>query len=363
VTFTGSVSLRDQVLGWQGAAALGRGRVALGTVTGEHAFGTQAGFLQFDGTALQFQRGGFQPTMISDLLRGWFTSATGRFVPSARLAWVPGAKLASSGTLRLEDLSFSTARVGRIEGVTGQITLTDLLDPQTPPAQRVVVRQVNPGLPLVGGELSFQLLSGGRVALSDVRFPFLGGQLVLAPSVFTPGGEREQLTLTAAGLRGEDLAALIKLPGLGLTGTFSGSFPIVLTRTGVLIDNAWLEADAVGGNLRFRGPTAEALANNDPGSQIAFQALDNLTYQVLRLGINGDIADKITLSLTLEGHNPAVYGGQPVRMNVAVTSPLTALINSAQLTLSGEAAYREALRRLREGGATGARAGSAGGQP
>jgi len=363
VTLTGSVSLLDEVFGWEAAASLGRGRVALGTLTGEHAFGTKAGFAQFDGNSVQFQRGGFQPTMISNLLRGWFTSATGRFAPTVRLAWAPGAKLASSGTLRLEDLSFSTARVGRVDGVTGEITLTDLLDPATPPNQRVVVRQVNPGIPLVGGQLSFQLLPGRRVALSDVRFPFLGGELVLAPSVFTPGGEREHLTLTASGLRGADLAALIKLPGLGLTGTFSGSFPIVLTRTGVLIENAWLEADAVGGNLQFRGPAAEALANNDPGSQIAFRALDNLTYKVLRLGINGDIADNITLSLTLEGHNPAVYGGQPVRMNVAVTSPLTALINSAQLTLSGEAAYREALRRLNDGAPNGVAPGGVGGQP
>jgi hypothetical protein len=244
-----------------------------------------------------------------------------------------------------EGLGFSTEKAGRIDGVNGTITLTDLFDLKSPPDQTLLIDRIDPGLPFFGGVLKFQLLGGGKISIERASFPFAGGELQVAPTVWQPGGEHERLVIEAIRLQGPEIASLVNAGKLRLTGVLSGTIPAVLTRTGVKIENAWLEADQSGGVLKFEHEGTEAAGQADPGAKLAFDALRDLRYSIMRLGLDGDLAGEMSLTFVIEGQNPAIYGGQPIRMNMTIAAPLMALVNQASLATSGAVAV-DRVRRL-----------------
>jgi hypothetical protein len=58
-----------------------------------------------------------------------------------------------------------------------------------------------------------------------------------------------------------------------------------------------------------------------------FDALKDFRYKVLKVGLDGDIAGDITLSLNLLGNNPNVLEGKMFELNISVQSPLMNLLN------------------------------------
>lgn len=348
--FGGTISLEGDTLSVAGTPSLVRGGYRLGQVSIEHSLKANTGSLTMTGEPLTFARGALQPTSISGLLRGLFTNAVGRLTPNVSFGWSK-AGLKSSGRVVLEGLGFSTERAGRIDGVNGVIELTELLDPKTPPGQTLLIDKIDPGLPFFGGVLKFQLLGQGQINIERASFPFAGGELLVTPTVWQPGGEEARLTIEAKRLLGPEIAALVNAGKLRLTGVLSGTIPAVLTRTGVRIENAWLEAETPGGVLKFEHEGTEAAGNADPGAKLAFDALRDLRFSLMRLGLNGDLAGEMTLTFLIEGKNPAIYGGQPIRMNMTLTSQLMGLINQASLATSGSAAVERVRGLLRENGA------------
>jgi hypothetical protein len=266
--------------------------------------------LKLDGTAsvisrpLVFRRGGLQPDMISGRLTGLFTDAAGSVASDARFS-ITGGKIAGTADVQVENFGFQTTRLGRVTGVNGTAHFADLMGLTTAPDQVFTVAGVNPGIPLTEGRIVYVLRSGGILHLDSVTFPFGGGTLAIAPFDWAlKGGLQDQsVAVTAKAINLAQLVEILKLPDTKATGTLSGTFPIVFTDNRVQIKDAVLTADAPGGRISYTGGAVEAAADRDANASLAFDALRDLKFEVLELGIDGDLAGDMRADLLLVGEN------------------------------------------------------------
>jgi len=266
--------------------------------------------LKLDGTAkvtsrpLVFRNGGLQPNMISDRLTGLFTDANGNVAGDARFT-INDGKIAGTADVRIQNFGFQTTRLGRVSGINGTVNFADLMGLVTAPNQVFTLASVNPGIPLTDGRIVYDLRENGILHLDSVTFPFGGGKLAIAPFDWAlEGGLKDQsVAVTADAISITQLVEILKLPDTVATGTLSGTFPIVFTDNRVQIKDARLKADEPGGRLSYTGGAVDAAAGQDANASLAFDALRDLKFEVLEIGIDGDLAGDLRAELLLVGEN------------------------------------------------------------
>ena len=308
--------------------------------------------IKLDGTAsvvtrpLAFRAGDLQPDMISGRLTGLFTDAVGSVSSDARFT-ITGGTIAGKADVSVQDFGFQTTRLGRVSGINGTVNFADLMALKTAPGQVLNVASVNPGIPLSDGHLVFDLREGGILHLDTVTFPFGGGKLAIAPFDWAlDGGLQDQsVAVTADAIDLGRLVEILKLPDTTATGTVSGSFPIVFTDNRVQIKDARLRADDPGGRLSYTGGAVDAAAGQDANASLAFDALRDLKFEVLEVGINGDLAGDLRADLLLIGENinPLPMGnrltlpaGQAFEFAIGFDLPLGTLIENRLGLISQE---------------------------
>ncbi len=266
--------------------------------------------IKLDGTAsvisraINFRPGALQPDMISGRLTGLFTEASGSLATDARFV-IEGGDIAGTAVVQVRDFGFQTTRLGRVTGVNGRVYFEDLMGLSTSPAQEFRLASVNPGIPLTNGRIVFDLREGETLHLDTVTFPFGGGKLAIAPFDWAlAGGLNEQtVSVTADKIDLSQLVEVLRVPDTTATGTVSGSFPIEFKANRVLIKDARLKADDPGGRLSYTGGAVDAAAGQDANASLAFDALRDLKFNVLEIGISGDLAGDMRADLLLAGEN------------------------------------------------------------
>ena len=266
--------------------------------------------IKLDGTAtvvtrpISFRQGGLQPDMISGRLTGLFSEATGSVATTARFR-IAGGDIDGTAEVTVREFGFQTTRLGRVSGVNGTVHFDDVMNLTTAPAQEFQLTSVNPGIPLTNGRIVFDLREGRTLHLDTVTFPFGGGTLAIAPFDWTLAGglPQESVAVTADKIELSQLVEVLKLPDTRATGTVSGTFPIVFEDNRVLIRKARLKADEPGGRLSYTGGAVDAAAGQDANASLAFDALRDLKFNVLEIGIDGDLAGDMHASLLLAGEN------------------------------------------------------------
>ena len=297
-----------------------------------------SGMAALESRDLQFEPGALQPWRLSDRLRGVFTDARGGLAAAARFDIV-GGKIEGTGEVSVSEFGFQTTRLGRVQGVNGTVAFRELLALTTEPGQTILVERLNPGVPLENGQITFQLVEGTQFKVESAAFPFAGGTLALPPFVWSLGGEQQNIEVTAEAIELAKLVEVLKLPDTRATGTVSGSFPIDIDGTDILVRDARLRADADGGYISYLGTAADSAGAADENAKMAFEALKDFDFTVLELGLDGNVRDRMTISLILEGKSRKgiAYGdgnqvltGQPFLFNITVNSALGELLRNTQ---------------------------------
>ncbi|WP_340693109.1 YdbH domain-containing protein [Hyphomonas sp.] len=285
---------------------------------------------------LAFRSGGLQPVMLSEKLRGVFTLAAGDASAKADVDIVSG-KLSATGDVTIEKFGFQTTRLGRIEDVNGKIRFSDLLELTTDRGQVVTVGSLSIGVPLTDGLIQFHLDKGKVLGVEKAGFPFAGGRIAISPLQWTLGGNDQRVEVTADAIELSQLVAVLKLPDVQATGTVSGTFPVDFVGSEVQVRDALLAADAKGGRIAYTGDAVNSAADSDPNAKLAFDALKDLQFSVLEIGLSGDLMNRTVASVHLIGRNtqPLAFGkkltmpkGQAFEFNLSLDSDLAELVKS-----------------------------------
>jgi hypothetical protein len=285
---------------------------------------------------LTFAPRGLKPEMLSDRLRGVFSDASGVMSVKADFD-IKGGALIATGDVDVTDFGFQTQRLGRVTDIDGSVRFTDLIKLTTAPAQKVTIGSLNPGLELTNGDIRFGLTGGKVVNISQVKFPFANGTLEILPFDWVIASRDQDIEATVNKLDLKTLVEFFHIPDTRATGTMSGRFPVAIRDQKVEIVDAVLTADASGGLIAYSGKALDPSAAQDPNSKLAFQALRDLEFRVLELGLSGDLAGTTDISLHFAGanrqslelnKNATVAPGQPFDFNLSFEGSFDGLLNT-----------------------------------
>ena len=251
-----------------------------------------------------FEAGGIQPADLSPLYGALIDEAAGGFE-------LRGELLRQDGSWRqawrlLLDLS---ARAGglAVEGLAGEIALSAIAPPATPPGQQLRARRlVLGGLALADVEARMALPGDGSLELEEAGAGFAGGRLTLAAAALDPGRARNALTLEAEGIELARLLERLPVAGLEGRGRIGGRLPLAFSPAGVAIEGGRLAAES-GGRLRY-APAGPAGTRPAPLADFRFTAL--------ALAIRRPPGGPAAVALELAGANPAFNGGAPMRLDL-----------------------------------------------
>ncbi len=324
--FDGGGALSDGVASFDGRFTAIDSGVQVADVTGRHSLDDARGEMTFAETPLIFRPRGFQPKNLSPVLRG-AANVNGRVDLSGKAAW-SNEGLETSALLNLRGLGFAVASAGVFEGVTGAVEISDVLNMRSEPGQTLLIEKVTLGLPIEDGALRFQMDGFDKVLLEDARWPFAGGMIRLQPATFNFGPVENRIVANAVDWDLAKIVELFKVPDTRIQGIVNGSFPVVFSTGSARIDNAVLEASDDGGVIQYQGETTDAAAESNENAKMLFDALKDFRYRVLKVGLDGDVAGTMMLTLNVEGMNPEVLAGAPFKLNIGIESELAELLNT-----------------------------------
>lgn len=326
-SFRGEGFLKNNALTFTGSFNMAKSGMQVAQVKGRHDLGTAAGGLIFEPIPLIFRPRQFQPEDLSPLLTGP-ANVTGRLDVGGAATWNDAEGFKASGVLDLRKLGFVLASAGIFEGVSGRIEVADLFNLKSAPGQRVSIDKVTLGLPIEKGIIDFQLVGFDAIQLERAEWPFVGGFIRVDPDLFAFSSSAENRIVARA--VNWDLAVLadqFKLPDLKLAGVVGGEFPVVFTTGSAEIDNAMLKSVKPGA-IQYSGSPGDAAAQADENSKMLFDALKDFRYEVLEVGLDGNLTGQMLLKLSVLGRNPDVMGGQPFQLNIGIDSALVPLLTS-----------------------------------
>ena len=188
---------------------------------------------------------------------------------------------------------------------------------------------------------------GERASLSSTSVSLTLPQLKLASLVLNP----EQHAFSSSNwtipveLRALDLPALLELypqQGLTATGAVDADFTIRYSKEGISVREGRLSSVGAGGTIQYDSSALSAASQ--PGLAIAFEALRNFIYNKLSGTMALEPSGKLTLALSISGHNPDWQNGRAVDLNISLEENVFKLIETIRLTTRIEEQLDEVLK-------------------
>jgi hypothetical protein len=327
----------------------------------EYAFATQAGSAHVQLSPVQFDPSRLTWRKMVPLESFPVDVTGGQLSATASSTWGPEAGShdqspvlqTGSATVMLEQLSGQYQSI-MVHGLTTTLNFhTAAADTITmPEPARVTIATIQTGVEVT--DLSVDLQLGWTlpatlewVALHNVSAAVFGGRATSAGGRLDVAHPGQTFTVTAEQLDLQQLLHLEQQKGIEGTGVLDGVIPVILTPTGVQVQDGILEARPPGGVLRYHPApeTAQEVAPADSQLSLVLQALSDFHYNTLKLGIQYEENGTLKLTAKLEGQNPDWQQGRPVHFNLTVQENIPALLQSLRVVQGIEQSLQEHLQR------------------
>jgi len=310
-------------VGFDLRASTAEGRLAL-RAQGSHDLATASGNASLELDSVRFEPGGLQPAQLLPALAEWIHSASGTLDAKGSAAW-QNERITGDVHVALQDWNFESP-VARIEGLNAIVDIDSLWPVSMPAGQRLWMARVDFGLQLDNGLVLYRLNPDGTLDIERAEWEFAGGRIHTAGR-FDPTAEEQELVLEVENVDLAQLLALVPLEGLSGEGRIGGRLPLVRRGDVLEIRDASLRGDAAGGWLRYAAAGGIAgLASSQRGFLVTLSAFENLRWESLELGMNGDTQGVVEIRLHVRGRNPEYQDGRSVEFNLNVESRLVDLL-------------------------------------
>jgi len=323
----GTATVRDTRIDFDLIARNGGGEL-VAAVKGHHDLANGIGEAQIDTEPLEFSPDGLQPASLVPALNDWIALATGRVEARGTIGWDPEGGLHSGLDLGFSDFSVS-AKEGSIDNLNAAVRVDGPWPLSTPAKQLLSMAQIDFGLQLQNGLISFQLRPDGILDVASAEWTLAGGK-VHTRGRFDPKATKQALVLDLTGLDLAELLRLVDLAGLSGEGRLTGRVPIERRGSSVEIKQGVISATPDGGWIRYQPAMglAEA-ASQGQGFDVVLSALRNFRFHSLSATLNGDTDGPVNLALHLAGANPDYLSGHPIEFNLNVEAHLVDLLRNA----------------------------------
>lgn len=199
----------------------------------------------------------------------------------------------------------------------------------------ITLKRLNMGLPVALSPMAYQLSSqSGRLHLNSSAFTanLLGGRIYFPALSFDPLAPD---LLFLVSLRDFDLGAILQLyaeKGLYGEGKIDGQLPIQFNASGLLIEGGNVGTTSPG-IIRYQPDDGlQSMVEGNIGLRLAFEALNNLQYQLLELDVHYQPNGDLTLKSRLQGNNPTWQQGRPIDLTLTIEDNIPDLLRALQIT-------------------------------
>ena len=283
---------------------------------------------------------GLQPKDFFPAIGRALPGLTGSAALSGAVTW-RGATVSPAFVLRLADVAYEPDGA-RLSNIHGDIEFIGLWPVTTAPSQVLNGTVEAGGLAPSNATLTFHLLPKPALGVESMRIDFAGGQITASPFIIDPTRPNFE---TVIGLRQIDLAAVLKLVGVdGLSGSghVNGTIPLAISARKVVIREGKLAASGPG-VLQLRSDVLpKQITDVGESMTLMLQVLADFRYDTLAMDFAESHAGDGTITLRLQGRNPAVLDGRAFNLNITFESNFDRLIG---LALRSMAIAQELLRQ------------------
>ncbi len=238
-----------------------------------------------------------QPESLSNIVLGVVANVQGAINGDGEIVW-DGDDVKSTGKFSSQGLDLAAA-FGPVNGLSGEISLTDLFNFESEDRQILTLASVNPGVEVLDGRISYQLLPGQKIQIYGGSWPFAGGRLVLEPTIWDLAEDVERkMTFEVTGMDAAIFLNQFEFASLQTSGSFDGRLPMVFDSQGGRIVGGSL-VSRNGGNFSYVDDLADydlsAIAN------YAFNTLKSIDYETMIVAMDGNIEGEIVTGVKLTG--------------------------------------------------------------
>ena len=336
--------------------------VLVANVNLHHNLGQGMGEARLDTPGISFNDR-FQPTDLTNLVLGIVANVKGLVSGSGTIRW--GSQgVTSDGVYQLTNVDLAAA-FGPVKGLTSEVHFTDLLGMNTMPGQIATMREVNPGVLVEDGTLTYQLLAANKVRIEGGRWPFAGGELILDPTTLDFGVEdARRMTFRVEGVDAFQFLEARDFENIIATGMFDGELPIVIDNDGARIEDGLLVSRPGGGTFSYTGEISDV--NLGLFGSLAFNALELIRYSEMAIGFDGAIDGEMVTTVSFTGVTPNIaregqnflvagftrrFAELPIEFNITINAPFNRLLYSFRLlddpTFLVNQAIRARMNRIR----------------
>lgn len=171
-----------------------------------------------------------------------------------------------------------------------------------------------------------------RLLLTDAGMPWKSGR-ISTEKVTIPLGIKQPIKFTL-NIEHVSLDALMhQLTGgrSSATGTISGALPVTFMPDGTLvIETGMLKAD----NAGTISMPPDVIPGDNQQVALMRDVLKNFQYNLLSATVDNDRNNRLVLLMKLEGKNPDVYEGRPVKLNVRLTGNVLDFIQQNVISIT-----------------------------
>jgi hypothetical protein len=176
-------------------------------------------------------------------------------------------------------------------------------------------------------------MGAASLVVTKASFPFKEG-LITTRNVNIPlaGKDSFRINLNIQQVSADALMQALTGKRVTATGTLSGTVPVIISRNGTYTFGAG--ALSANGEGLIQMPP-DAIPGNNEQVALVRDILENLHYKVLSAAIdNQGGGRKIAVKLSLEGNNPDIMDGRPVKLNVNLTGDILDFIQQNVMLFS-----------------------------
>lgn len=231
--------------------------------------------------------------------------------------------LRSNGSLLIEN---ANGQFGALEmrKVNTALKLEDLINLKTQGTQQVSIGVVNVGIPMDNGLIDFEIDGPEAISLKNLSFKIADGHVATKPFDISEGEVQSPVILEVEGVRLKTLLENINVSGISGSGVLDGRLPIFVEEGRPHVEKGLLEARGPGVLRYLRGGDEE-----ESVTAMVYQALENFHYDILRLELNEEKRQELSVRLKARGGNPDFFDGFPVELDVGLHGSLESILKDS----------------------------------
>lgn len=308
--------------------------------TGTHNRASGRGTLRITSTPVTFQANGLQPRDFLPALGATLPQISGTASLDGTISW-QDAVSSTALTLHVSD-GGAEPQGARLSNVHGDIAITSLAPLATAARQSLQGTIEAGGMPPSQTSLVFQLLARPALRVDALRMDFVGGEIFASPFTLDPAHPDLETTISFKQVDLTEFFKLVSIDGLDGSGKLDGQIPLQLAHGKIIVHDGTLSATGPG-VLHLRADVLpKQITEAGESVTLVLKALTNFHYDKLVVALTGNVVGEGTITLTIQGNNPAVLEGRPFNLNIKLETNFDRLID---LALRSMKAAQELLRQ------------------